>query len=185
MQSAEEKEGANNILLAAFSLLLLIGLWWLIRQKDEGKQLWVTRGGQVLKEILRKHSSLLFWVSASIILYLTGSYKISGRGENYWFTFGGMAAVMAWRALIRLVRPKLEEHWPATIKKMYGEGGMCYFSGFAVILIIVTVMIALGMERITEQVAVIGFYMLVVGVALEISVLFREKDVLRKSNQAG
>ena len=185
LQSAEEKEGANNILLAAFSLLLLIGLWWLTRQKDEGKQLWVTRGGQVLKEILRKHSSLLFWVSASIILYLTGSYKISGRGENYWFTFGGMAAVMAWRALIRLVRPKLEEHWPATIKKMYGEGGMCYFSGFAVILIIVTVMIALGMERITEQVAVIGYYMLVVGVAREISVLFREKDGLRKGNQAG
>ena len=65
---------------------------------------------------------------------------------------------------------------------MYSRAGTKYFSSFAVVLIGVAVMLMLRLEPIAEQLALIGYYMLIVGVVLEILDLRKDKPNINQEN---
>ncbi len=127
-----------------------------------------------------KSSKALFetiiWGGVAFILYVSGSINWSNMGENYYFTFGGMAIVLMWRALTEYIKPIIHSKYPTIAQKIYGGAGTQYFSGFIVILVGAALMLMLKLEPIAEQLAIIGYYMLVVGVVLEMLVLRKDKS---------
>ena len=126
--------------------------------------------------------SLLFWTVFTFLIYAAGILISDGLGENYYFTFGGMAAVMSWRALINYLNPRIESQWPRLSKKINSGPGTKYFSGFFVVLIGVSVMLMLKVNIIAQELALIGYYMLVVGVVLEILDLWKNKSNINQEN---
>jgi hypothetical protein len=124
---------------------------------------------------LRESNKALFetvlWSGVTLVLYVSGLANWDNMTENYYFTFGGMSAVMIWRALIEYMRPNINAHWPNIAAKIYGGSGTHYFSGFIIVLIGVAFMLMLKLEPVAEQLAIIGYYMLVVGVVLEMRTL--------------
>lgn len=111
---------------------------------------------------------LIFWFGVSIILYILGLLGRGQRGENYFFTFGGIAAVLAWRAYIFRARDWLREHRPRLAELLYGSEGSHYFAGAIVLLVITAFFVAVRIEAVAEQVAVLVYYMLVAGVLREL-----------------
>jgi len=117
-----------------------------------------------------------WWVFVTMSLYIFGVLISETNGENYWFTFGGMAAVLAWRAFVWWLQPWFEQRWSKVADKVYGGAGTHYFSGFIVVLVGVATMLIFKLEPVAEQLAVIGYYMLVVGTILEMRALRNERS---------
>ncbi len=90
--------------------------------------------------------------------------------------------MLTWRALTEYLNPSIELHWPELSKKVYSGAGAKYFSGFIVVLVGVAVTLVLRLEPITEQLAVIGYYLLVVGMVLEILDLRKDKSNINQEN---
>lgn len=127
--------------------------------------------------------ALLWWAIVTISLYVSGVLLPSIiQEENYYFTFGGMAVVLTWRALVECCKPSVESRWPGLSKKVYSGAGTKYFSGFIVVLALVVVALIIKLEPIAEQLAVIGYYLLVVGVVLEILDLRKDEPNINKEN---
>jgi len=133
---------------------------------------WLSR---TVENITEWQRSLILWLGVTVALYVGGIFAPIAQGENYWFTVGGMAAVMTWRAWVWLVQPWLDVRWSGLAAKVYGGSGTHYFSGFIVVLLGIVTMLMLNLEPVAEQLAVIGYYMLVVGVVLEMKVLRRDR----------
>jgi len=125
---------------------------------------------------------LIIWGGIALILYMVGLMTAVNLGENYYFTFGGIAVVIAWQSLVRCWKPSVESRWPALSEKVYGGAGAQYFSGFIVVLVGVSVILMFKLDPIAEQLAVIGYYMLVVGVVLEILALRKDKANSNQEN---
>jgi len=143
---------------------------------------------QIARELFKSSKALfetILWGGISVVLYIIGLVSWSNIGENYYFTFGGMAAVIMWRALIAYVKPIINSKWPTIAEKIYGGAGAQYFSGFIVVLVGVAVMLMLKLEPIAEQLAIIGYYMLVVGVVLEMLDLRKDKGEGDKKGSLG
>ena len=134
---------------------------------------------QIARELFRSSKALfktILWGGILVVLYIIGLVNWSNVGENYYFTFGGMAAVIMWRALIVYAKPIISSKWPTIAEKIYGGAGTQYFSGFIVLIIGTTFMLILKLELVAEQLAIIGYYMLVVGVVLEMLDLRKDKS---------
>ncbi|MCH8313425.1 MAG: hypothetical protein IID17_10615 [Nitrospinae bacterium] len=65
------------------------------------------------------------------------------------------------------MRPKLEQRWPSLSKKVYGGAGTYYIAGFLLTLVLTAFFLTIRLDPVAEQVAVVGYYMLLVGVILE------------------
>ncbi|QZP17302.1 hypothetical protein K6112_04565 [Methylophilales bacterium] len=156
-------------------LLIIIGALWLI------KSFWVLRAKlltlwNLLPRVLRQPNIIVSWKIAfwwwsivTLSLYTAGFLLFSGiPKDNYWFTFGGLASVLTWRAFVEYYKPSIKSRWPELIKKLYRRASLKYFSGLIVVLAAVAVMIIFGLETIADQLALIGYYMLFVGVGIEI-----------------
>jgi hypothetical protein len=183
LNQVELIEGGDGLfwlqLLKYLSILLVI--WWLLANGWFNKLFRVLTPSflslwnlpvRVLSRLNIEVSwgvAFLWWAIVTISLYVSGVLLSSTtQGENYYFTFGGMAVVMSWRALVEHCQLSVESRWPGLSKKVYSGAGTKYFSGFIVVLVGVAVMLILSLEPIAEQLAIISYYMLLVGVALEI-----------------
>lgn len=113
------------------------------------------------------------WLVIVLGLYAVGLTHIGQPGENYYFTFGGMAVVVAWRIWMGRMRGRLQLRWPSVAEKVYGGFGSIYFSGALVGLAITALLLIPRLDLFAEQVAVVVYYCLVVGTVLEIVVLRR------------
>jgi hypothetical protein len=143
---------------------------------------------QIARELFKSSKALfetILWGGISVVLYIIGLVSWSNIGENYYFTFGGMAAVIMWRALIVYAKPIISSKWPTIAEKIYGGAGTQYFSGFIVLIIGTTFMLILKLELAAEQLAIIGYYMLVVGVVLEMLDLRKDKGEGDKKGSLG
>jgi len=136
-----------------------------------------------------KSSQALFetiaWGGVAFVLYVSGLINWTNMGENYYFTFGGIAVVIMWRALTEYIKPIIHSKYPAIAEKIYGGAGTQYFSGFIIVLVGVAVMLVLKLEPIAEQLAIIGYYMLVVGVVLEVFALRKDKSEGNNTDSLG
>lgn len=124
-----------------------------------------------------------WWSIVTLSLYVGGVLLSDMQAENYYFTFGGIALVMSWRALVENCKPYVESRWPGLSKKVYSGSGTKYFSGFVVIIFGVAVMLMLKLDFIANQLAVIGYYLLVVGVVLEILDSRKDKPSINQKNR--
>jgi hypothetical protein len=116
---------------------------------------------------------LAVWAALTLVLYGIGLILKIGSGENYFFTFGGMAVLMVVRELFLVVEPRLRRAFPNIANPVYGGAGSLYFSAALVLLVGTAFMLTLKLEPIAEQLAVVVYYCLVVGTVLEILALRR------------
>jgi hypothetical protein len=124
----------------------------------------------------KRHPLLLaVWVALTLALYGTGLSLKIGSGENYFFTFGGMAVVMVVRELFLVAEPRFRKAFPDIANPVYGGAGSLYFSGALVLLVGTATILSLKLESIAEQLAVVVYYCLVVGTVLEIVALRRNQ----------
>jgi len=161
--------------LRGFKFVVLLGITWIawsLGQLSHNSDVlwyllplvaalyfWIHR----FKLIWSQQGQILVWLLVASFLYWQGIQQSSGRGENYFFTFGGIAVVLMWSNLMQLLKPMLMLRW----KQIYGGAGTHYIVGFILILVMVAMLLVIKLEPIAEQLAVIGYYMLVVGVVLE------------------
>jgi hypothetical protein len=139
---------------------------------------------QIVSKLLKISIELLktiLWLHVLLILYFV-SFALSTTLSTTLSTLGGIAAVMAWRGLVGYFKPSVESWWPDIAVKIYRGSGTHYFIGFIVILIGVAFMLMLGLEPIAEQLAIIGYYMLAVGVVIEMYTLRRDKNESNKQD---
>ena len=123
------------------------------------------------------------WALLTMALYLLGLRYGARTGENYFFTFGGLAAVLAGRAWLISARVRIEADWPIVAQKVYGGAGTLYFTGALVGLVLTALFMTLKLEPLAEQVAVVVYYFLVAGTVLEILALRRKPR--REASEAG
>jgi hypothetical protein len=122
----------------------------------------------------KRHSLLMSaWVAITLMLYGVGLTFKMGNGENYFFTFGGMAVVMVVREFFLVVEPRFRLAFPNIANPVYGGAGRLYFSGALVLLVGTATLLSMKLESIAEQLAVVVYYCLVVGTVLEIVALRR------------
>ena len=124
----------------------------------------------------KRHPLLLaVWAALTLALYGIGLNLKMGNGENYFFTFGGMAVVMAVRELFLVAEPRFRKAFPDIANPVYGGAGSLYFAGALVLLAGTATLLSLKLESIAEQLAVVVYYCLVVGTVLEIAALRRNQ----------
>ena len=118
---------------------------------------------------------LLLWFGLSAALYAMGLFWGKTTGENYFFTFGGITAVLAWRAYVLRAQLWLRKHCPGLAETVYAGAGSYYFLGAVILLVIVALLVSVRLEPIAEQFAVIVYYMLVAGVFRELVFLSKNR----------
>jgi hypothetical protein len=124
----------------------------------------------------KRHPFLLAaWSALTLMLYGIGLILKMGNGENYFFTFGGIAVMMATRELFLVAEPRFRKSLPNIANPVYGGAGSLYFSGALVLLVGTATLLSLKLESIAEQLAVVVYYCLVVGTVLEIVALRRNQ----------
>lgn len=114
------------------------------------------------------------WALLAAALYLLGLRYGTRSGENYFFTVGGLVAVLAGRAGLLSIRARFKARWPVAAERVYGGAGTLYFAGALVGLVLTALLMALKLEPLAEQAAIVVYYFLVAGVVLEILALRRE-----------
>jgi hypothetical protein len=116
------------------------------------------------------------WVVLGLGLYAMGLTHIGQPGQNYYFTFGGMVVVVIWYIWMEHTREPLQRRWPTVAEKIYGGAGSIYFSGALVGLAITVLLLVPRLQFLAEQVAVVVYYFLVAGTALEVVALRRDQN---------
>jgi hypothetical protein len=114
---------------------------------------------------------LRFWLTTATGLYLLGVIGLLIKwkgGADFFFILAGIAVVLVWRNLIPHIRPRLEPRWPNFADKVFGGAGTPYLAGFLLTLLVSIIFLIIRLKPVAEQIAVVGYYMLVVGVFLEI-----------------
>jgi hypothetical protein len=119
------------------------------------------------------NANLARWLVLLFGLYAIGLTHIGQPGENYYFTFGGLVAVAVWYIWMERIREPLQQRWPTVAEKVYRGAGSIYFSGSLVGLVLTLLLLIARLELLAQQVAVVVYYCLVAGTALEILALRR------------
>jgi len=128
----------------------------------------------------QKYSSLphafwfFFWFVLSLVFYEKG-FQETFKGENYWWTFGGIWIVLAYHHFIYGLKKLLQDMFPRVSKYLYRGPGTPYVSGFIFILLFCAILLVFSLEPLANQLAIIGYYLLVVGVLKELISFAKEK----------
>ncbi|MBF0554269.1 MAG: hypothetical protein HQK96_06860 [Nitrospirae bacterium] len=104
---------------------------------------------------------MLFWIILSDILY----FLFLELNVSSFFYFGSLSGFMALRSLLWLVRPVITRRWSAASEMIYEKRGNVYLLGFIVARIGCIAFLVFKNELVAEQLAMIGYYCVVVGVA--------------------
>ncbi|MEI6128334.1 MAG: hypothetical protein WCQ99_17455, partial [Pseudomonadota bacterium] len=120
---------------------------------------------------------LFLWLLCSGALYGSGiAYSKSISGENYAFTFGGIAMVIFLWHCMRIIRQNITTRYPALSSYIYRSRGTPFFSGAIMLLAVTAFSVALHLEAFAEQIAILVYYLLVAGVIGEVVELKRNKQ---------
>ncbi len=110
----------------------------------------------------------IFWTLIGGGLYGLGLKIVPpASNENYFFTFGGIALVFSFWHFSRLIRNGFFRKIPKLAFYVYRGPGTPFISGFIVLLVCIAILVSMKFEPLAEQLAVIGYYFLVVGVISE------------------
>ena len=117
------------------------------------------------------------WFITSMIFYGLGLWsKITFRsGENFFYVFGGLMMVITMRSFLLTIEPALRKHFPTISVCVYDGHGSLFFSGALLMLFFTTAVSSIGLNSMAEHLAIVVYYLLVIGVLWEVSSL--EKPV--------
>ena len=141
---------------------------WLCSRKGQSRRL-----DKIIEFLISWPANLILWFFVTVFLYIFGIMGLIKTGENLSFTLAGITAVLAWRAFVGTIRP-LSFRWPLVAKSIYDDKGTHYFLGSGLILLAIAIFKLFGVGFITEQLAIVGYYMLVIGVVLKVTSRPRE-----------
>lgn len=122
----------------------------------------------LLNIIIGWRAAMLWWATVSIVLYSIGLLKINILGENYFFTFGAIAVVLFWRALVAYLEPNIKFYMKKSSQKLYSEASEKYFFGSFFVFLFMGISSMLNLNPIAEQLAIIGYFMLVFGFIIKV-----------------
>ncbi len=116
----------------------------------------------------------IIWAMLGVGLYGVGLMDRSS-GENYGFTFGGIALVLVIWHLSRVLRDRISRRFPKAAEYIYRSRGTPFFAWAIALLVVTALLLVIELEPVAEQVAVIVYYLLVVGVVGELVSLRRRE----------
>ena len=119
----------------------------------------------------------LGWSVVTTALYGGGLFQKAQKGENYFFAFGGMAAVLTLRAIFLLLEPWCRRAYPKLAASIFDGAGGLYFAGAIVGLLLTALLLTAALEPFADQTAVVVYYCLVVGTVLEVVALRRNRQI--------
>lgn len=184
-QTGQHRPESNPAMRARFGALVVAlgcAIWSLGQYKLSAEALWgflpllgaiyalfpaLYRLGRQFVLNYRGYVFLGGWLALTLALYGGGLLAKVGSGENYFFTFGGLAAVFALRAGLLALEPRFRRLFPAAAERVYGGAGSLYFSGALVMLVATAVVLSVKLEPIAEQLAIVAYYCLVIGTVKE------------------
>lgn len=118
------------------------------------------------------------WGLVGLGLYSLGMMVTGeGQGENYSFTFGGIAMVFVFWHLSRDCKSWFISRFPKVAEYVYRGRGTPFIAGAIALLVLMALVLVLQLEPLAEQVAIIVYYLLVVGVVGEVIALKRREQV--------
>ncbi len=112
-------------------------------------------------------TKVVIFPALGLCLYALGLKKKVGQSANYLFTLGSIFLVLGYHYLSLLLKPWWLKHHEGISAFIYRSSGSVYIIGFMTTLIIAAFFLVFGIEPVAEQAAVIGYYLLVVGVIKE------------------
>ncbi len=116
------------------------------------------------------------WFVLAAVFYEKGLGELAQKGENLWWTWGGIFLVLSYHHFIKAVKGLLTRHFPRLSKYVYRGPGTPYICGFIVILLFCALLLLMGLEPVANQLAIIGYYLLVVGVVKEFWAFVKQRD---------
>ena len=178
----DENQGSAYPKLIFFFLLAGV-LWWGWKQKERILSLkWLI---QLSPELAHKQIRVWLFVAAGHYLFgLVLSLLKWRAGADFFLTLAGLAVLMAWRSFVWKIRPDMESRYPELATKVYGGAGTHYISGFILTLAGAAFFLVIRLEPVAEQIAVVGYYMLVVGVILEVRDFLKNDHEQIKNEEA-
>ena len=173
-----ESRRSSQILQALKILIVLFGIWWGWKRK------WLSRTFKQLIGLpnLLGLSPLTFWLFVATGFYLLeviGLFFNGGKNVGFFLSVGSLAFLLSWQSITLVIRPSLENRLPQFAEKVYCGAGTPYIAGFLLSLAGATLFLILQLQLLAEFLMVIGYFMLGVGIILEInqmrSTLFRKE----------
>ncbi|MBT8764370.1 hypothetical protein KFV02_10535 [Desulfohalobiaceae bacterium Ax17] len=174
-----QKDSFSGRIISLFMKLLILALGIVVLYRF--RAFWL-KAFQIMTASIRKfywslpEKWLFFtWLFSALFLYTLGVLIATGR-ENYGFTCGSIALVFAYWHLERLLRPWMERKYPKISEYVYRGRGTPFFAGAIILLALTAFLLTFGLDPLAEQVAIIVYYCLVVGVVGEICDLRKEAE---------
>ena len=119
--------------------------------------------------IYKNHIWTIFWFLIAISLYIFGlcvaHADIKG---NYYITCGALTLVLFWRSYLLSIRAWLQSHFSVFANAVYRSAGTPYFFAALLNIIFMSVFLMIKLTPIAEQIAIVVYYLLVVGVVCEL-----------------
>ena len=120
-----------------------------------------------------------FWIIIAGVTYFIGIIAlVCGAGFDSFLrilSVGHLAIVPYWGHLMKNIQTMVEDRSQSIAEVVYGAQENLYVTGFFVFLIAIAFLRFFELTIITEQFAIIGFYLLVTGIALKTKKLFKRK----------
>ena len=110
------------------------------------------------------HAAFPVWVIVSLALYFDGFRNPAVQGENYPFSFGGLAAVMAFFCLFKMGEMFLKKRCGKLSGLLYGRAGSPFFVGALLALVLTGALLGFYIAGAAEQLFVSIYYFLIFGV---------------------
>ena len=99
--------------------------------------------------------------------------------DNFYITLGEICFVFTYHYLTLILRPILEKKVPKITEFIYQGSGSIYIVGFIITLVLAALCLIFRLEGIANEIATVGYFLLVVGVVKELIDFIKEK---RKEN---
>ena len=153
-------------------------IYWTVRKVSVyiGGRIWFMLPWTATWEIrLPGLARAISWYAITFVLFFAGLFQKVHDKQNYFFIFGAMTAVLAMSASFFILKSYLFLVSPSLARLIFRSAGSLYFSAAIVGLIGAALLVSISLEPIAQQVALLVYYCLVVGIVLELTSLRRER----------
>lgn len=116
------------------------------------------------------------WLVIAVVFYEKGFGQKFSKGENLWWTFADLFLVISYHHFIKAIKNIFCRIFPKIGQLVYKSSGTPYISGFIFILSICAIFLFSNLEPAANRLAIIGYYLLLIGVICELLDIIRERS---------
>jgi len=119
-----------------------------------------------------RNELFIFWLAIAFGIYFISIVALlSGVSFSIFLnilSFGNLVIIPIWYYFIKKIQPEIKSHWPGLAEKVYAGESSRFIVGFIVLLGLTTISRILNLILLAEQFAIIGLYLLTVGIIVKI-----------------